>query len=374
MPSQTTTRHSLLSRSATDPSTHPNIPRRATFPNLPGFAVPPTPNPENKPSLPEPSKRKIDPEATDSESRTSSHLSKRRKYSTEPLESLNPVPTDPPMTLKAFNENLKRDGMIFFPDTIAKAKEDYHSLVHAYTTEKTARQETFEAALKRHVRRVNEAEHKLQDMSQSFAEKLKVQEDSHAKELETVREESAALLAASRESVKHASESPTLRSNLVEKEAQLARYEQMHSQLSPETEKLAQARTKATQSSVSLKTQHDRLKKRIDTLMNDFEEVSMKTLRRYAIEIQEDCRVLTGLVSDEVGGWEDVGKAAECVEQTIAGIAKCKESAGLAEGAEKLVQQGEKLSDEAAEKEEKPGEKPVEGVEGENTIVVDATG
>ena len=146
-------------------------------------------NPDSKPTLRRASKRQADFDAdadadgSGSESRSSSRLSKRRKYSTEPSEAFNVLPTDSAASLKHL-DGFKVPGLFLSPDVFAKAKEDWRNIYTAYEGEKASRKETFEAALKRATRRANDAEHKLQDASQMYADNLKAEKEAHVKALE----------------------------------------------------------------------------------------------------------------------------------------------------------------------------------------------
>ena len=332
--SKESVRASTLGRSLTDPSSHASIPRRATFPNLPGFAVPHAPTLEKKPSQPEPQKRKNETEATDSESRTSSHLSKRRKYSTEPSETFNHVSTDPPAPLKKLIDGLNLTGIVLYPEAVAKANEDFRNLSLAYTAEKASRQETFEAAVKRATRRANDAEHRLQDSSQSYADKIKANDEAHNKIVEALRQEVTALtvsLTASRESLKTASESLPLRAVLQEKEARLARHDQLCLQLSSEKEKLNQSQTRAALNASALEVRHEKLSKIIDKFLEGWEEVTMKIVKQFAMEMREESQAVKGLIEEDVREWKEIREMTDGLGNVVAAIAGTEKVNGVAE-------------------------------------------
>ena len=307
-----------LGRSATEPSTsYTNLPRRATFPNLPGFAVPVTPAPvaDDKVVVPsEQPKRKVNGEGTDSESRSSSHISKRRKYSTEPAEPVNPVPTDPMAPPKALSQSLNMSGMIFYPDAIAQASENFRTLTRAVLNEQASRKDTFEAALRRANRRANDAEQKLQDMSQNYADKLKAKEEAYASAGDSLRVEIATLsasLTASRESFQALSESSSRRAVLDEKHAQIARLDKLLPPLTTVAAKLLDVRTQALSHVVAIVAQHEKLSNLIRQFLENIEEVSMKRLKGYGFEIQDESRAMGERIREAKAGSEELGELAQ---------------------------------------------------------------
>jgi len=189
--------------SATKESRRPSMfvtPRRSStsnstlFPNLHSRSVdqvgssslntdPEPVNPATKPAQGEPFKRRADVEGSDSESRSSSHLSKRRKYSTESSKIFNIIPADSAASLRLLDD-FKLPGLFLHPYDIAKAMNDWKIMSTAYESEKGSRKETYEAALKRATRRANDAEHKLQDARQQYVNKLKAEKEAQAKALE----------------------------------------------------------------------------------------------------------------------------------------------------------------------------------------------
>lgn len=289
-----------LSRSATEPTARPGVIKRATFPNLPGLTGPPPPNPDVKAMRSDRPKRRN--EGTDSDSRSSSHLSKRRKYSTEPSESYNLVLSDPSTGLKALNDGLKLNGMIFYPDALAKASENFRNMSLAYVAEKASRKETFEAALKRATRRANDADHKLQDVSQTYADKAKAQAEAHTKivesfraELQAIKSENESLVvseAASREALKTASESPSLRNSLLEKEEQLAMFEHFRTSINVEIEQLTSLHASAVAKANIAQDWQQKVSDSVNKFNNDLEDMGMKTIKRCGTEIQSEVRYM----------------------------------------------------------------------------------
>lgn len=307
-----------LGRSATEPSTsYTNLPRRATFPNLPGFAVPATPAPivDDKVLLPsEQPKRKVNGEGTDSESRSSSHISKRRKYSNEPAEPVNPVPVDPMAPPKALSQILNQGGMLFNPDAIAQASENFRLLSRAAQNEQNSRKDTFEAALRRANRRANDAEHKLQDMSQNYADKLKAKDEAHASAVDFLRVENATLsasLTASRESFQALSESSSRRAALDDKHAQIARLDELLPPLTAVAAKLMDVRAQALSHVVAIAVQHEMLSNLIRQFLENIEEVSMKRLKGYGVEIQDESRAMGERIREAKTGWEELSELAQ---------------------------------------------------------------
>lgn len=318
-----------LSRSATEPTVRPGVTKRATFPNLPGLTGPPPPL-EDKVLRPDPPKRRH--EGTDSESRSSSHLSKRRKYSTEPSETYNLVLSDPSTGLKALNDGLKLNGMIFYPDALAKASENFRNMSLAYVAEKASRKETFEAALKRATRRANDADHKLQDASQSYADKAKVQAESHARILESLRVEIQAIKAenaelvlseaVSREALKTASESPSLRNSLLEKEEQLAIFDQFCTAINAEIEQLTSLHASAVAKAGIAYHWEQKVNNSVNTFNDELEDMGMKTIKRCGTDIQAEVRSMVTSNQKAKEELEKIGKAVEALCEKIAHGAK----------------------------------------------------
>lgn len=265
---------------------------------------------DGKPPGSNPTKRSAG-EPSESDSQSSSHLSKRRKYSTEPSETYNLHPSDAFGGLKALNESLKFESMILFPNDLAKARENFRIMSDDYAKEKVSRKETFEAALKRATRRANDADHKLQDVGQAFADKLKARTESHAEELEKLLQENQSLKskntsliileAATREALKLATEAPSLRSALVEKEAQLALFDQTRVQMKAELVELASLHGCASAKYQAMQAQHQLLMNRIDQFNQDLDDKGMKTIVRCGIEIQEESQVLGKTLNDANG-------------------------------------------------------------------------
>lgn len=323
------------SRSLTEP-VRPSVSKRATFPNLLGLAGSAPSVPDNKTVHPDPPKRNA--EVTDSESRSSSHLSKRRKYSTEPSETYNIMLSDPSTGLKALNDGLKLNGMIFYPDAIAKASENFRNMSIAYVAEKASRKETFEAALKRATRRANDADHRLQDASQDYADKLKAESEANAKTQETLLAENESLKAenvslviseaASREALKTASTSPSLQNSLLEKEAQLALFDQLRSQVNGEIKKLTSLHASAMENSDAMHYWQKRVSDSVDKFNNDLEDMGMKTIKRCGTEIQGELRSMLASDVKVTESLREVGKGIATFLDVFAGAKEASDRAG----------------------------------------------
>ena len=176
--------------------------RKAIFPNLgsrPADRVDPAPSnvdsdpipiesnkpveTDSRPAEGEAAKRSAPAHDSELESLSSSHVSKRRRYSTEPSETFNIVPTDSAASLRMLN-SCKSPDFSLLHESVAKLQEDWKRSSAVYESEKASRKETYEAALKRATRRVNDADTKLQEASQKYADDLKVAVEAHAKAIE----------------------------------------------------------------------------------------------------------------------------------------------------------------------------------------------
>lgn len=274
-------------------------------------------------------KRKVNGEGTDSESRSSSHISKRRKYSNEPVEPTNPVPVDPMAPPKALSQSLSLSGMIFYPDAIARASEDFRNLSRTVLNEQASRKDTFEAALRRANRRANDAEHKLQDMSQNYADKLKAKEEAHAIAIDALRVENATLsasLVTSRESFQALSESSSRRAALDEKHAQIARLDELLPPLTTAAAKLLDVRAQALSHVVAIMVQHEMLTNLIHQFLENIEEVSMKRLKGYGFEIQDESRAMGERIREAKAGWEELSELAQTFWNAFNGLVEGKGS------------------------------------------------
>ena len=297
-----------------------SISKKTLFPNLtsrpidlidpPSVDSDPKPvHPDSKPAKRRLSKRQADVDGSDSESRSSSRLSKRRKYSTEPSESFTILPTDSAASLRLL-ESFKLSGLFFHPDAIAKAKEDWRNMASAYESEKASRRETFEAALRRATRRANEAEHKLQDASQEYADKLKLEKEVQGKVLEAKEKE----LQAEKDKNKGSESLGDMTAQLSEKEEQLKLYDALRSQINTQVEQLKTLEVTALESSESIKNQHSVLTGYIDKFADeDWDDMGvgrlMGTVKKSGREIQDSNLTLIEKLEEVRGTWRRMSEA-----------------------------------------------------------------
>lgn len=219
--------------------------------------------------------------------------------------------------------------MIFYPDAIAQASENFRTLSRAVLNEQASRKDTFEAALRRANRRANDAEFKLGDMSQSYADKLKSKEEAHASTVESLRMENAALsasLTASRASFQTLSESSSQRAALDDKHAQLARLDKLLPPLTAEAAKLLDVRTQASSHAAAIVAQHETLSNLIRQFLENFEEVSMKRLKGYGIDIQDESRAMGDRIREARVSWEQLSDSTEIFWNGFKGLVEGKES------------------------------------------------
>ena len=292
------------------------MPRKATFPNLPGLdmSAPPKSAPIlSKPPRPDALKRRADLNGTDSESISSSHPSKRQK--------LSPEPSSESFHASALDGSRHHDCLILEPDILAMIHQRSQRILTANAAEKQSRQGNFEAALKRAIRRANEAEHRLQDASQDFAEKLKIKDDIHHQALEAIQQANTKALeglrvdnealrnenvtmtsSVTKDPLETTSEASSLRSALQQQEIQLAHYNHLKSALAAELQPfllLSSPQDSApTAPGTLLTTRHNELTTLIARQIDEFDEVSNKTLKRYAAEIQEANQAFVDVVQE----------------------------------------------------------------------------
>ena len=213
--------------------------------------------------------------------------------------------------------------MIFYPDAIAQASENFRTLSRAVLNEQASRKDTFEAALRRANRRANDAEHRLQDMSQNYADKLKAKEEAHASAVDFLRAENDALaasLAASRESFQALSESSSRRAALDDKHAQIARLDELLPPLTAVAAKLLDVRAQALSHVAAIVAQHEMLSNLIRQFLDNIEEVSMKRLKGYGFEIQDESRAMGERIHEAKAGWEEVSELAQTFWNAFNGL------------------------------------------------------
>lgn len=319
----------LLARSATEPSSRPSTAKQPLFPNLLAPPNPPIIVQEPKTGQPESSKRSGDVEGTDSESRSSSHLSKRRKYSTEPSETFG-VLSDSSMSQKSALDAFKVPFMVFHPDVIAKSQETWRTISTAYETEKSSRKESFEAALRRASLRANNAEQKVQAVSQTYADSLKMEKENCAKAIEIMRKE----LEAGREKIKRAESVDSLRISVAEmtiqlsaKEQQLKLYDQLRTQINTQVEQLKALQFTALDKSEEVKNQHAILTASINNFNEqDLGDIGTKTIQRQRREIQVENETMVEMLGGQRSTWRQTSEAVAAFhaqfEADIAGSSK----------------------------------------------------
>jgi len=257
-------------------------------------------------------KRRTDADGSDSESRSSSRLSKRRKYSTEPSEPFTFLPADSAASLKLL-EGFKTSGLFFHPDAIAKAKEDWRNMSSAYESEKASRKETFEAALKRATRRANDAEHKLQDASQDYANKLKVErqaKEASEKAFEAIKVELQAEKAKNEDSVSLGN----MAAQLSEQEEHLKLYDALRAQINTQIKQLETLQVTGLEKSEVVKKQQSALTRLIENFSNEnFEDISIgrisETVKNYSKDMHDTNKAMAEKLEEARGMWRTTSEA-----------------------------------------------------------------
>ena len=267
--------------------------------------------PDPKPAKRRASKRQIDADidGSDSESRSSSRLSKRRKYSTEPSEPLTILPADSAASVRLL-EGFKLPGLFLHPDAITKAREDWRNMATAYESEKASRKETFEAALKRATRRANEAEHKLQDASQEYADKLKLEKEVQGKALEATQTE----LQAEKDKNKDSANLDDMVAQLSAKEEQLKLYDALRAQINTQVEQLKALHVTAFENSESVENQQSDLAECIEKFADEnWAEMGVGrligTVKRFGKEVRDSNLTLKEKLEEARGTWRKTSEA-----------------------------------------------------------------
>ena len=300
-----------------------SISKRALFPNLNSRPADPIDRPpvDSDPKLTHPnpkpadhgtSRRRTDADGSDSESRSSSRLSKRRKYSTEPSEPLTILPADSAASLRLL-EGFKTSGLFFHPDAIAKAKEDWRNMSSAYESEKASRKETFEAALKRATRRANDAEHKLQDASQDYADKLKAEREAKEasdRALEAIKIE----LQAEKEKREDSVNLRNMTAQLSEQEEQLKLYDALRAQINTQVKQLKTLQVDALENSEAVKNQQSALTAFIDNFASEnFEDMNfgriLGTVKNYGKDMHDSNKAMAEKLEEARGTWKRTSEA-----------------------------------------------------------------
>lgn len=255
-------------------------------------------------------------EVSESESRASSHQSKRPKYSTEPSETFpaaqhsESTPMAVPKTAKTPLPIIQRPRLIFTEEDFQRASDYASELTSLHEAEKNSLREVFESARQRDVRRANEAEAQRNEAMAEYAGRLKFKEAEFTKELgqkEQARidaqleahrhEQEISLLKAELEALKVSGEGNVLvqsggaeddiRQQLARQEVQLRMYDQLRTFITAEVEKLLKSRLALGATAEEVKVQHTVLTNMISQINVEFEDLSGKAIVRSLKEIQD---------------------------------------------------------------------------------------
>lgn len=269
---------------------------------------------------------------SETESKASSHQSKRPKYSTEPSEVNAPAPSaseaTPSLVPKSPYPAIIVPDVVFSAEDVIKAQERAKELSAMFEAERTSRREAFEAAQKRATRRANDAEQKLTEAAQEYALKLKVEKTVNTKELANLTEQCdaancrAAELARELEACKlenqKLKEAPTpsaadclLRQQLATQESQLKLYDQLRSSLTTEARKPRDLSKRLKHESNEYNVQQSLLTTLVNRLHDEFEDLSNKAMMKYVKEIQQRNQDLAKQRSVELGALDDMIVATE---------------------------------------------------------------
>ncbi|KAL8789116.1 MAG: hypothetical protein Q9195_006982 [Heterodermia aff. obscurata] len=320
-PEEESPRPPPLARSATEPTTRQKAAKKAMFPNLPASAGKAPSSVEDgivRPIEVSSTKRKTPMhDVSESESRASSHQSKRPKYSTEPSETfpaaqhLESTPVTVPKTPKTPLPIIKRPRLIFTEEDYERASNYATELASLHEADKNALREVFESARQRDVRRANEAEAQRNEAVAEYAGRLKFKEAEFTKELAGQKEQARidaqfesdrhqqeiALLRTEVEELKVSSERSVLvqssaagddiRQQLARQESQLKLYDQLRSSITSEVEKPLKSRLALGEKADEVKVQHTVLTNMISQINVEFEDLSSKAIIRSLKEIQD---------------------------------------------------------------------------------------
>ena len=288
-------------------------------------------------------------EVSETESRSSSHQTKRPKYSTEPSET-DPVaqrsettPLAVPKTpLTPFNP----PELVFSVQTVAKAREDALELSTFYETNKIAVQEAHQANLKRYVQRATDAETQKNEAMAEYKVKLKFRDTAHTQELGALKdqigqwkeqlqkacadaqverekqEQEMATLKAQFEALKTSSETEkqaqisatsddSLRQQLERQEQHLKLYDQLRGYITTEVEKPLRLGMKMKIKGEEANESHNALTAMISKINNDFEDLSNKAIIRMLKEILDANEALHGIRQEEQDCFHETWAAVE---------------------------------------------------------------
>ncbi|MCJ1225915.1 hypothetical protein MMC12_002564 [Toensbergia leucococca] len=338
----------IPTRSVTEPSTRSNTLKRsliATFPNLPmALAQQPSPQ-ESRIEKSDISKRSNEAEATDSDSRTSSHQSKRRKYSTEPSETFNIVPPDTSVSNKILQDVFKVPSILLLPEEIEKAAKRVSMMAISYEAEKASRKQTYEGAIKRANRRANEAETSLHDRSQANAAKLKAKDEAHTKQIEShtkqidalnkeidalyKEHETATELLKATAAPNPETERTLLRleAQLIERDARIAAqdnhlklYDQLRSQIHQEVAQLQELQKRTGDKLENVKTDSQVLGAAIVKLNESVYDVGIHTIKKLAEAVWDGYKAVEANLSGAFEVWAETGEAVKAFSKKFSEV------------------------------------------------------
>ena len=291
---------------------------------------------------PEAPKRKSSAvDLSESESRSSSHQSKRPKYSTDPSEVNAPAPSNseqtPSIVPKSPYPAIVVPEVVFSIQEVAKAQERARELSALFEAERTSRREASEAAQKRANRRANEAEQKLLEAGQEYAMKLKVEKAVIAKDMATLTEERNAATSKNAEITKELeacklenkqlkeappappqTDSSSLTQQLARQESQLRLYDQLRTSLTAEAQNTRQISQRLKLESNEHNIQQFQLTESIRKLNDEYEDLSNKAIAKFIKEIQLRNEELVKQRSVEMMAYENMMKALEAFTEPFA--------------------------------------------------------
>lgn len=292
-------------------------------------------------------------EVSETESRSSSHQSKRPKYSTEPSETFpaaqpsDSTPIAIPKTPKTPLPTIKTPELIFTAEDIERARKYASELSSLYETEKHALKEVFEEGRKRDVRRANEAETHRNEAVAEYAGRLKFKEAVFTQELgrqkeqaqlesERHEQEIARLkteleqLRSSREidnQVQNGAGDDDLRQQLAKQEGQLRLYDQLRTSMASEAEKPLKSSTALGSKTEEVKVQHTLLTNVISKINVELEDLSGKAIARCLKEMQDINESLLEKRKEEKACLEETMIAVELFVKPFRGAAETEVAA-----------------------------------------------
>ena len=287
-------------------------------------------------------------EVSESESRASSHQSKRPKYSTEPSETFpvaqnsESTPISVTKTSKTPLPFIKRPRLIFTEEDYERASSYASELTSLYEAEKNALKEVFESARQRDIRRANEAEAQRNEAMAEYAGRLKLKEAEFTKELAGQKEQAQidaqryeqeiTLLRTELERLKVSSDNNVLvesgvgeddiRQQLARQELQLKLYDQLRTSITSEVEKPLKLRLALGEKAEEVKVQHTVLTNMISQINVEFEDLSSKAIIRSLKEIQDTNEALLEKKKAERRSLNETMDAVESFVKPFKGVAE----------------------------------------------------